>query len=717
MATALALGATAIAVPAAAAPAASAPVYPMEEAVVEHVYVQTAMDSDRDGRLDLVRADIVRPAAAPDGTVPSIITASGYNGTPGGKPYLDDANRDTSSLRFMPGVYDNYFVPRGYAYLSVDVAGTNWSEGCVDNVGPNDVESVAAVIRWLHGEPDAIAYRQLDRAELVDAPWSSGRSAVTGISYDGGIANAVATSEAVPGLETVIPIAGGTSAYNTRPNGVHVGAGTAEFSEWLTEPEPAGTEQPTLPPRLREHQAQKRLQCQADFDRMRAESDPQERTYNAFWQARNYTDRVDQIAANGVSVFTVMGQGDMIVRTNEFDEHWAALQRSGVESKLWLHQRGHIDPFDADRDGWMRTLHDWLDHELLGIDNGATGAPAVRVELGPDAWTESDGWPVAGSTPIALALHGGGEDGVGRITTTASSGGVESFVGAQLPDATPFGMTGGTEDPQPGPDRLIYVSEPFETATRISGTPSVSLQVAGEASDMNISAALVDYGPGEYVDWTIDAGVEALPTAREWGESTEDEGVLVADTRARSTAAGSYTFSRGTASLAHHETLTRYTPAAAGEMVQLGWDLYAADHVIAAGHRLGVILYNNSVQLDPGTVGNYVGTAGASIDLAASSVTVPVVGLPRKDWASADPMAPADPAVPAVPAGPLDGERSTLPADGVPGRAGGSPQAWSYEGSKTLSRTGADAGVDASVALLLMLVGAGALVLRRGRNT
>lgn len=618
----------------------SAAVYDMAEALIEHVYVEAAMDSDGDGRGDLIRADIVRPRTPAAVQVPAIITATGYNGTPGGKPYVDNANRDVSDLAFMPGWEDNYFVPRGYAYISVDVAGTNWSEGCVDNVGPNDVESVAAVIRWLHGEPDSVAYRNLDRELAVDARWSSGKSAVTGISYDGGIANAVATSTAVPGLQTVVPIAGGSSAYNTRPHGVFVGGGTADFSEWLTEPEPAGVENPSNPARLREHQAEKRRVCQPQFDRMRADSDPAERSYNAFWDARNYTRKVDTIAANGVSVFIATGQGDMIVRTNEFGEHWAALQQAGVESKLWLHRRAHVDPFDVDRDGWSDTLHRWYDHELLGIDNGITDEPAVRVETQPDVWEDAPTWPVPGSTAVTLGV--GAKNGVGTLRIGASGTGTASFAGAQLDDAAPFALTGGAAEPRGGRDRLVYASAPLSADARISGTPSVTVRVRPEAADANISVALVDYGPAEIVDWSRWNGIRALDSTREWGGSRAAEGATYADTAALTTTTGSYVITRGTASIAHHESLERYTPVPQGTYVELTWTLFPADHTVAAGHRLGLVLYNNSIQLDPGTVGDYVGTAGSTIDLAGTSLSVPIVG---GDTAIAGVLVPQTPTI------------------------------------------------------------------------
>ena len=51
----------------------------------------------------------------------------------------------------MPLFYDNYFVPRGYAFVGVDLAGTNRSDGCVDVGGRSDIQSAKAVVDWLNG--------------------------------------------------------------------------------------------------------------------------------------------------------------------------------------------------------------------------------------------------------------------------------------------------------------------------------------------------------------------------------------------------------------------------------------------------------------------------------------------------------------------------------------------------------------------------------------
>jgi X-Pro dipeptidyl-peptidase len=56
---------------------------------------------------------------------------------------------EAGSPEKFPLFYDNYFVPRGYGYVAVDMAGTGRSTGCVDQGGASDIGSVKAVVEWL----------------------------------------------------------------------------------------------------------------------------------------------------------------------------------------------------------------------------------------------------------------------------------------------------------------------------------------------------------------------------------------------------------------------------------------------------------------------------------------------------------------------------------------------------------------------------------------
>ncbi|MEU1722658.1 CocE/NonD family hydrolase C-terminal non-catalytic domain-containing protein [Nonomuraea sp. NPDC005692] len=124
------------------------PAFSYTEAVRETVYVETPMDSDRDGRRDRVAVAVMRPAETLNGMrVATILKATPYSG------------REAQSAVPDPGVfndwYDEYFVPRGYAAVEVEVQGTGASEGCPTTGGREDVLSATAAVDWLNGRARA----------------------------------------------------------------------------------------------------------------------------------------------------------------------------------------------------------------------------------------------------------------------------------------------------------------------------------------------------------------------------------------------------------------------------------------------------------------------------------------------------------------------------------------------------------------------------------
>ena len=160
------------------APRESRPVYSYTDAVRETVWVDTGLDADGDGRTDRVAADIVRPRepAAQGRKVPVIMDACPYysccgRGNEGELKTYDAAGNVVQ----MPLFYDNYFVPRGYAFVALDLAGTDRSDGCEDVGGRFEVQSAKAV--------DRLAQRPRQRLRTRtggtpgSASWTNGRSA------------------------------------------------------------------------------------------------------------------------------------------------------------------------------------------------------------------------------------------------------------------------------------------------------------------------------------------------------------------------------------------------------------------------------------------------------------------------------------------------------------------------------------------------------------
>ncbi|MCF2436460.1 hypothetical protein LV779_27805 [Streptomyces thinghirensis] len=177
--------------------------------------MDTGYDGDGDGEDDRVAVDIVRPRepAQQGRKIPVIMDASPYYSCCGrgneSQKKTYDADGDVDG---MPLYYDNYLVPRGYAFVGVDLAGTNRSDGCVDVGGRSDVQSAEAS-RRLAERPREGVHQPHRRRERARATWTNGRTGMIGKSWDGTIANGVAAT-GVEGLETIVPIAAISSWYD-----------------------------------------------------------------------------------------------------------------------------------------------------------------------------------------------------------------------------------------------------------------------------------------------------------------------------------------------------------------------------------------------------------------------------------------------------------------------------------------------------------------------
>ena len=122
---------------------------------------------------------------------------------------MADWNGDSVNDRW-PLFYDNYFVPRGYAYVLAQMNGTGYTEnGCPMHGGPGDIAGEKSVVDWLNGRVKAYALKagtpRRPTSEEVVADWHNGSSAMIGKSYDGTLSNGVAAT-GVEGLKTIVPV-------------------------------------------------------------------------------------------------------------------------------------------------------------------------------------------------------------------------------------------------------------------------------------------------------------------------------------------------------------------------------------------------------------------------------------------------------------------------------------------------------------------------------
>ncbi|MEU6402344.1 Xaa-Pro dipeptidyl-peptidase [Streptomyces sp. NPDC046985] len=615
-------------------PPESRPVYSYAHAVRESVWVDTGLDGDGDGRTDRVAADIVRPAepARQGRKVPVIMDASPYYSCCGrgneSQKKTYDAHGD---LVGMPLFYDNYFVPRGYAVVGVDLAGTNRSDGCVDVGGRSDVQSAKAVVDWLNGR--ARAYTSRTGGARVRADWTDGRTGMIGKSWDGTIANGVAAT-GVRGLKTVVPISAISSWYD-----YYFAQGAALYDsgpDWLSD--------------YVESDAA-RAHCAAEQKKL-VDGAPRTGDWTGLWAARDYVRHADQVRA---SVFLVHGMQDLNVRTKHFGQWWDALAKNHVRRKIWLSQTGHVDPFDYRRGAWVDTLHRWFDHELLGYRNGVDREPMADVERHPDQWVTSRLWPPAGAAATVVHPAPGGQPGVGTLGLRTARG-AETFTD----DPTLSETDWAADADRPTPAKAGFVTRPLVHDLRLSGSSRVTVTATPTTTSAHLSAVLVDLGPDVIRDYAgAGEGISTLTDRTCWGASTAGDSACYLETKADTTAVRQTVVSRGWADLGHYASLREGVALTPGRAYTMTLDLAATDHVVPRGHRLALIVAGTDKDLiDPAST-----TPTLTLDLARTSASLPLVG-----GAAAFVRATAGAATAAPAAGRTAGVRAPHAVHRLPGR-------------------------------------------------
>jgi X-Pro dipeptidyl-peptidase len=576
------------------------PVFSYADAIREHIRVETSVDSDGDGNKDLAAVDVVRPRETDQGLkVPVIMDDS---------PYYDNSGRGNESERKQydaaglpakfPLFYDNYFVPRGYAVVLVDMVGTNKSDGCPDVGASADIAAGKAVVDWLNGR--AKAYNP-DGSEAA-ASWTTGRVGMVGKSYDGTLANAVAAT-GVQGLETIVPISAISSWYRyTRMNGVLY---NDDYMPWLAD------YIDTDPP----------AKCAAVRQRLHDGQDDATGNYNAFWDERNYVSgSLADVSKVRASVFAVHGLGDLNVKADHFSTYWQALARQGVPRKLWLSQYGHVDPFDYRRDDWVDTLHAWFDQWLYKIDSGVMKQPRVDLQMGPAQWVTQADWP-SRSLNVPLWLRPG-QDGQGSLGLLPSFGG-KTLSFTDDPAQRESRMV---SDPTvASPNRLAFLTPPLKRAVRFSGTPTVDIRAKLDQPDANLTALVVDYGEDDRVDHYASAGgIRTLTEESCHGESTAADDACYRLTETVTARRPVEIVARGWLDAHNRRSLSAAETLTPGKNYQFTWDTLPNDYVVKPGHRLALILAgSDATETSP----DQPAAATVTVDLAASRVWLPLTAV------------------------------------------------------------------------------------------
>ncbi|MEH7524509.1 Xaa-Pro dipeptidyl-peptidase [Bacillus sp. JJ1503] len=557
------------------------PVFSHQDAITERIFVETTVDSDRDGNFDRIRVDIMRPKETEEGLkVPVIYEMTPYRsgiknvpvydvdvehnavpkkgkaGEDSGKPYAAYTND-----RF-PTSYDNYFVPRGYAVVLGESIGTGLSNGCPTTGDESEILSTRAVIDWLNGRANAYTAD----GELVTADWTTGNVGMTGVSYNGTLPNAVATT-GVEGLKTIVPIAAISSWYEYyRANGLVTAPGGYQGEDAdnmaeaiLTRANPEA--------------------CKQVIEELTEGMDRQSGDYNEFWSKRDYVKDAKNIDA---SVFVVHGLNDWNVKTKQFSDWWNALEKNNVPRKLLLHQGGHAGPTSYKAD-WNTMLNKWFDYWLYDIENDIMDEPMVDIQREDRSWTTEQNWPAVGTVPTTLHLQPDSTNGTGTFSLKPvpnKNKQDQYFIDNPLIKANELVTNLETNSE----NRLVYMTPALTESVRISGTPKLEIRASIDRPVANLTALLVNYG----------------------ADKTE-------------------IITRGWMDVQNLHDKTRSTALTPGREYTFTWDMQPDDYVFNPGDRLGIVIISSDYDY---TIRPTAGTK-ISIDPERSKIILPIVGGPK----------------------------------------------------------------------------------------
>ena len=493
------------------------------------VYVETDYDTDADGKPDLVKAIVQLPKAVAQGDfkAATILEARPYVAGTLDENYVTleslglptDGSYDMKKLHSQPAkrqpvssettveaakkakasdwyyyspyeyIYDyedlnwyDYFLVRGYAFISSAGLGTKGSEGFNTTGSDLEINAFKNIIEWVNGKRKA--YTDKTSNVEIKADWATGNVAMTGLSWAGTTTFGVAAT-GVEGLKTIVPAAGIASWYDYfNSQGTQFGNTPYSDLSWLS------------------LYVSTRMLDQDDWagiwqnysnyiNQLNKDQYAHDRNYSDVWKERDYTLHPENLKT---SALIVHGLNDDNVKTKHFELMYDALKKAGQDVKLYLHQGDHVYPaamsrgygITANGQDFYDLLNTWLTHYLYGVDNHVESLPAVLAQnnYDPSKWTSYDNW----KSSQRLFLNASSKRLEETISSDYATAGVE------------IANRNETVSKASSKANLTFVSDVTEDTT-IKGHIPVHFKAAlakGQGKNFQINALLVDVADEDF---------------------------------------------------------------------------------------------------------------------------------------------------------------------------------------------------------------------------
>ena len=592
------------------------------DAIREVVYVESRVDTDKDGLPDLVKVSIIRPRY--EGKIPAVMTASPYHqGTndkasdkalynmnvdlevkephtiqvevpqlelvdPVGSAELVDEAEETLTHINSSYTLNDYLLPRGYANLYVSGVGTKDSQGLMTNGNYQQIEAYKNVIDWLNGR--CRAFTDHTRKRQVKADWSNGKVATTGISYLGTMSNGLATT-GVDGLEVIIAEAGISSWYNYyRENGLVTSPGGYPGEDFDSLAELTYSRNLLGGDYLHHNAAH-----QADLDIVKKELDRASGDYNQFWHDRNYLLHADQVKAE--VVFT-HGSQDWNVKPLHVFNMFQALPAS-IKKHLFYHNGAHVYLNNWQSIDFRESMNALLSKKLLGYDSSYELPTVIwQDNTGEQSWTSLDDF--GNQTSQRTFLLGDGEKVIQNRYETKDY--------ERYGKAYPTFLTDLYQDKA----QQVTIDLPIEEDLHLNGKARLHLRLYSSTNKGLLSAQLLELGSKKYLQpYPAVLSVRTLDNGRYH--------MLDNLTELPFKEAGQRVISKGYLNLQNRHDLLEVEAVTPGEWMEFDFDLQPTIYKLEKGATLRLVLYTTDFEITVRDQTDYQLT----IDLAQSSLHLP----------------------------------------------------------------------------------------------
>ena len=408
------------------------------------------------------------------------------------------------------GKFRDYFVPRGYAVIVIDVRGTGASFGTRDSFrSPREREDSREVADW-----------------VIAQPWSDGVLGATGVSYLGAASDFLA-STGHPAVKAIAPLFSVWDTYidNYFPGGIQLKALTQSYDDLMVamdhdrremlsrfvyyanpdfrgpQPVDEDADGTLVQQAVREHLGNfRQTEFMPEF-RFREEALPYDPTFSS---ASFSPYAVAEGTRDDVAILSVSGWMDGAGYANGAIARFLTLDKNPRHLLLgpWDHgARIDVSPWrkaESPDFPWLAEILRFFDHYLMGRDTGLQHeAPVHYFSLHAQAWREADQWPPLPDQTV-LHLNGDGQLG-GQTAQAAGSDDYQVDFTLGTGHGTRYERIAAINSTEYYPDwqgrtgkLLSYTSAPLDSAAELAGHAVIELHLSSSEPDAALFVYLTE---------------------------------------------------------------------------------------------------------------------------------------------------------------------------------------------------------------------------------